>query len=61
MTRGFLMLEWLIRICKALISGKFNGSIQIRFKDGGISSITKPKEKGKTWTDIKEMINKYDS
>lgn len=55
------MLEWLIKICRALISGKFTGSIQVRFKDGGISSITKPKGKGKTWTDIKEVINKYDS
>ena len=55
------MLEWWIKILKALISGRFTGSIQIRFKDGGISSITKPKGKGKTWDEIKEIINKYDS
>lgn len=55
------MLEWVVKILKALISGRFEGSILIRFKDGGISSITKPKGKGKTWIDIKEIINKYDS
>jgi hypothetical protein len=39
------MLEWLVDIIKSLCNGKFTGSIQIRFKNGGISSITKPKGK----------------
>jgi len=38
------MLEWLVKILKSLIDGKFTGKIQIRFKNGGISSITKPKK-----------------
>lgn len=43
------MLEWVIGLLKALANGKYTGSVNIRFKDGGISSVTKPKEK-KTWT-----------
>ena len=39
------MLEWVIGLLKALAKGRFTGSVNVRFKDGGISSITKPKEK----------------
>ena len=39
------MLEWLVDILKALIKARYTGHIQIRFKNGGISSITRPREK----------------
>ena len=39
------MLEWVIGLLKALAKGRYTGSVNVRFKDGGISSVTKPKEK----------------
>jgi len=42
------MLEWLQNILKSLIKAKFTGGIQIWFKDGGISSVTRPNGNEKT-------------
>jgi len=45
LTRGKIVLEWIIGLLKALVKGRYTGGVNIRFKDGGISSVTKPKEK----------------
>jgi len=39
------MLEWVIDLIRALARGRYTGSLNVRFKDGGISSITRPTEK----------------
>jgi hypothetical protein len=49
------MLEWVVKILEALAKGRFTGSVNIRFKDGGISSITRPKDKGGS---LREDIDK---
>lgn len=53
LTNAKHQLEWLLELCMSLIDGRFTGAIEIQFKDGGISSITKPKEKVLTYNQIK--------
>lgn len=55
MTTDNLKIEWVVNIISSLIRGRHTGGIQIWFKDGGISSITKPQEKKECLQVVREQ------
>jgi hypothetical protein len=42
LTTDNLVLKWVVSVIESLCDGKFTGGVQIWFKNGGISSITRP-------------------